>query len=88
MALLEVIFGGVATLALRVAPKIVINAIAVIKQELKELFPEISRSYSQARETVDVKAEELSEIDLELYKREESCRPAGQCRAQNTKEKI
>lgn len=88
MALLEVIFGGVATLALRVAPKIVINAIAVIKQELKELFPEISRSYSQARQTVDVKAEELSEIDLELYKREESFRRHGNAADQNAIEEL
>lgn len=77
MALLEFIFGGVATLAVRVAPKIVVNAIAVIRQELRELFPELSRSYKQARQTVDVKAEELSEIDLELFKREESFRRYG-----------
>ena len=77
MALLEFIFGGVATLAVRVAPKIVVNAIAVIRQELRELFPELSRSYRQARQTVDIKAEELSEIDLELYRREESFRRYG-----------
>jgi len=72
MAFFEVIFTGVAALAVRVAPKVFANTIAIIKQELKDLFPGISSSYSQARQAVDVKAEELSEIDVELRNREES----------------
>ena len=70
----EFIFAGVTALAIKVVPEIVSHAVGVIKRELNSIFPGISRTYSQARKTVDITAEELSDIDIEITRRGESIR--------------
>jgi len=74
MDFFEFIFAGVTALAIKVVPEIVSHAVGVIKRELNNIFPGISRTYSQARKAVDITAEELSDIDIEITKREQSVR--------------
>ncbi len=74
MDFFEFIFAGVTALAIKVVPEIVSHAVGVIKRELNNIFPGISRTYLQARKAVDITAEELSDIDIEITKREQSVR--------------
>ena len=68
----DFIIAGVTALALKVAPKIAAYSISLIKDELDALFPDFRRSYAQTRKTVNVTAEELSEIDKEIYNNQAS----------------
>ena len=74
MGFFDFIFTGVAAFAIKVAPQIIRSTAEIIKNELRQIFPELSRTYSQARESVNVTAEEISEIDKEIEKREASLR--------------
>lgn len=72
MEFFNFIIAGVTALAIKVAPKVAAYAISVIKDELRTIFPDLSRSHSQARQEVSVTAEEISDIDNEISEREES----------------
>lgn len=77
MEFFDFLFAGVAAFAIKVAPQIISSTVETIKKELKEIFPELSRTYSQAKRTVNVTAEEISEIDKEIQEREDSFRRSG-----------
>ena len=77
MEFFDFLFAGVAAFAIKVAPKIIRSTVETIKSELREIFPELSRTYSQARQTVNTTAEEISEIDREIQEREDSFRRSG-----------
>jgi hypothetical protein len=72
MEFFDFLFAGVAAFAIRVAPQIIRKTAEIIKNELKQIFPDSTRTYSQSRNTVNVAAEEISEIDREIQEREES----------------
>lgn len=72
MEFFDFIFTGVAAFAIKVAPKIIRNTVDTIKNELLEIFPGLSRTYTESRKTVVVTAEEISEIDKEIQEREQS----------------
>jgi hypothetical protein len=74
MEFFDFLFAGVAAFAIRVAPQIIKKTAEIIKNELKQIFPDSSRTYSQSRNTVNVTADEISEIDNEIQDREESLR--------------
>jgi len=72
MEFFNFIIAGVTALAIKVAPKVAAYAISVIKDELRAIFPDTTRSHSQARQEVSVSAEEISDIDNEICQRQES----------------
>jgi hypothetical protein len=74
MEFFDFILTGVAAFAIKVVPQIIMNTARIINNELRQIFPESSKTYSQARNAVNVTAEEISEIDKEIQEREESLR--------------
>jgi len=74
MEFFDFLFAGVAAFAIKVVPQIVRNTADIIRKELKQIFPESSRTYLHSRNTVNVTAEEISEIDIEIQEREVSLR--------------
>jgi phage FluMu protein Com len=72
MEFFEFLFAGVVAFAIKVVPKIIRNTAEIIMDELRQIFPEQSRTYQESRKTVRVTAEEISEIDKEIQDREDS----------------
>lgn len=72
MEFFDFLFAGVAAFAIRVAPQIIRKTAEIIKNELKQIFPDSSRTYSQSRNTVNITADEISEVDNEIQERKES----------------
>jgi hypothetical protein len=72
MEFFDFLFAGVAAFAIKVVPKIIRNTAEIIMDELRQIFPEQSRTYQESRKTVLVTAEEISEIDKEIQDREDS----------------
>lgn len=72
MEFFDFIFAGVTALAIKVLPELASHTVAVIKKELNNIFPGIYKTYSEARQAVDTKAEELSDIDKEITERKNS----------------
>jgi hypothetical protein len=88
MEFFDFIFAGVTALAIKVVPEIVSHTVGVIKRELNNIFPGISKTYTQARQTVDVKAEELSDIDKEITEREKSVKRSENAKDRNEIEEL
>jgi hypothetical protein len=81
-AIIDFIIGSAFATISRVAQRIIGTTIAIVQEELDQIFPDLRKSYSQARQTVDVTAQDLADIDTELTRRKESMD-----RAQNSADK-